>query len=97
MAVNPWHVDSIQAFLFFKCPECIFDAKDEGIFQNHAVENHPLCFVLFGKTVKEEESNISNIENCNNEETYIIEDSFDQGYFHRYFSIKKNLHKTTGK
>ena len=57
MADNPWHVDSIQAFSFFKCPECIFDAKEEDVFQNHALENHPLSFALFGKTVKEEEVN----------------------------------------
>ena len=51
---NPWYVDSIQDFLFFKCPECIFDAKEEDIFHDHAIENHPMSFVLFGKTPKEE-------------------------------------------
>ena len=45
---NPWNVDSIQDFSFLKCPECPFDAKQEDIFQNHAIENHPLSFVLFG-------------------------------------------------
>ena len=45
---NPWNVDSIQDFSFLKCPECPFDAKAEDIFQNHAIENHPLSFVLFG-------------------------------------------------
>ena len=54
MADNPWYVDSIQEFLFFKCPECIFDAKEEDIFHDHAIENHPMSFVLFGKTPKEE-------------------------------------------
>ena len=52
---NPWHVDSLQAFSFLKCPECTFDAKEEDIFQFHAIENHPLSLVLFGKVFKEEE------------------------------------------
>ena len=55
MTDNPWDVDSIQAFLFFKCPECIFDTKESYKFQEHAVENHPLSFVLFGKQQFDEE------------------------------------------
>ena len=47
---NPWQVDSVEAFTYLKCPECIFDAKEEKMFQNHAVENHPLSKVLFGKS-----------------------------------------------
>jgi len=50
---NPWQVESIQAFLFLKCPECPFDSKTKDTFQNHAIENHPLSFVLFGKTLKD--------------------------------------------
>ena len=52
---NPWQVDSIQAFSFLKCPECIFDTKEEELFQDHAIENHPLSFVLFGKELKQEQ------------------------------------------
>ena len=48
---NPWQVDSVEAFAYLKCPECIFDAKEETTFQNHAVENHPLSHALFGKSV----------------------------------------------
>ena len=55
MAVNPWQVDSVQAFSFLKCPECTFEIQEEHFFQVHAVENHPLSFVLFVKTLKEEE------------------------------------------
>ena len=55
MEENPWLVESLQAFTFLKCPECIFDSKEEYTFQDHAIENHPLSFVLFGKTFKEEE------------------------------------------
>ena len=63
MVNNPWHVDCIQEFLFFKCPECIFDTKDEYKFQDHAVEKHPLSFVLFGKQQSEEgEDNFTEIK-----------------------------------
>jgi len=55
MDINPWQVESIQDFSFLKCPECTFDTKEEGTFQDHATENHPLSFVLFGKTCKENE------------------------------------------
>ena len=54
MGENPWQVDSIQAFLCFKCPECIFNTKKEDILEDPAIENHPLSLVLFSKTIKEE-------------------------------------------
>ena len=50
---NPWQVESIEAFCVLKCPECNFDAKEEIMFENHAVENHPLSGVLFGKPIVE--------------------------------------------
>ena len=52
---NPWQVDSIQEFACLKCPECTFDTKKGEVFKDHAVENHPLSFVLFVKNVKDEE------------------------------------------
>jgi DNA-directed RNA polymerase subunit RPC12/RpoP len=45
---NPWYVDSIEAFACLKCPECVFNTKENRVFQNHAVEKHPLSHVLFG-------------------------------------------------
>ena len=27
---NPWQVDSLQAFVWLKCPECIFDTKGKS-------------------------------------------------------------------
>ena len=54
MTDNPWNVDSVKAFYFLKCPECIFDTQEEYSFRDHAVENHPLSFVLFGKQSGEE-------------------------------------------
>jgi hypothetical protein len=46
---NPCQVDSIQAFSCLKFTEFIFNTKEEDSFKNHALDNHPLSFVLFGK------------------------------------------------
>ena len=46
--VNPWQVDSIEAFNCLMCPECIFVTKEKQMFEKHAVNNHPLSHVLFG-------------------------------------------------
>ena len=54
MAENPWDVDSVQVFWYLKCPECIFDTREEENFRDHAFQNHPLSFVFFGKKLKEE-------------------------------------------
>ena len=51
---NPWNVESLESFLFLKCPQCVFDTKEKDSFQNHAIENHPLSVVLFDKILKEE-------------------------------------------
>ena len=45
---NPWQVESMDVFACLKCPECVFTTKEENIFQDHAVENHPLSHVLYG-------------------------------------------------
>ena len=55
MTENPWLVDSIQDFLSLQCPECNYNSKEEDVFEEHAIENHPLSFVIFGKTCKEED------------------------------------------
>ena len=49
MSKNPWKVKSIEAFVCLKCPECEFNSKEENVFQDHAVLNHPMSAVLFGK------------------------------------------------
>ena len=46
---NPWQVESIEAFYFLKCPECTFYSKNDKAFHLHAVENHQLSYVFFGK------------------------------------------------
>ena len=47
MDVNPWQVESIEAFYSFLCPECGFNSKEGTFFQDHAIKNHPLSLVLF--------------------------------------------------
>ena len=51
---NPWQVDSVQEFACLKCPECNFDTKKGDIFKDHAIENHPMSFALFGKSEGDE-------------------------------------------
>ena len=65
---NPWHVDSLQAFWYLKCPECAYDTQEEEIFREHALENHPRSFAIFGKTLKEEDDEYD--ENAEYEEGY---------------------------
>ena len=52
MAHNPWDVDSIEAFTFLKCPQCIFDTKEEENFLEHAFETHPMSRVFFDKILR---------------------------------------------
>ena len=52
---NPWYVDSMQDFWFMKCPECIFETREEDIFQAHAIGNHPKSCVFFDFKPKEKE------------------------------------------
>ena len=51
---NPWKVESIEAFYFLKCPECMFLTQKDNSFYHHAIENHPLSFALFGKSEGDE-------------------------------------------
>ena len=51
---NPWQVDTIEDFSYYKCPECSFEVRKQQVFQEHAIENHPLSYVFFGKKDEEE-------------------------------------------
>ena len=55
MNSNPWQVDSIQIFYCLKCPECMFFSQEEFDFKHHAMENHPMSDLLFGKSENNEE------------------------------------------
>ena len=76
MDSNPWKIDCIEAFLFFNCPECAFIAKEKNFFQDHAKDNHPQSYVLFGgKIEKSEDHKTMNIGNCEPED---IEDNLSK-------------------
>ena len=47
MDLNPWQVDSLSAFNFLCCPECVYRSKEEHSFQDHALANHPQSFTFF--------------------------------------------------
>ena len=50
---NPWLVENISVFLKYCCPECDFNDPKLETFTNHALENHSLSSLLFGKSMKE--------------------------------------------
>ena len=50
---NPWMVENINVFSYFCCPECEFQGKTEKLFEEHALENHPMAKDFF---IKIEES-----------------------------------------
>ena len=81
MDINPWQVKSIQEFSFLKCPECTFDSKEEEIFEDHAVENHPLSYVRFA-TPKNVASYLDKIDKkVRLKEDKSVQNSDDNKYF----------------
>ena len=76
---NPWQVDSMEAFACLKCPECYFTSKQENLFQDHAVQCHPLSHVLFG---------MIKLECDANEE----KQRYDQKYFENYQYVNSSKH-----
>ena len=52
MKENPWKVKSINVFSYLNCPECDFDTQDEAFLADHAVEEHPSCFVFCVKSIQ---------------------------------------------
>ena len=85
---NPWKIDCVEAFLFFNCPECAFIAKEKNLFQDHAKDNHPQSYVLFGgKIEKSKDQKTMNIAKCEPED---IEDDQDQSQI-------ENIEDFTGK
>ena len=44
---NPWQVESLEAFSFLCCPECTFNSKEEELFKDHAIQNHPQSITFF--------------------------------------------------
>ena len=103
MALNPWQVESIQAFYYIKCPECKFDTKKENNFEDHAIENHPMSYELFGKkSVKEEEfdfvmikeeqmSDFDETENNSEQIDFDPTEMVDEGNLPEIGEVKKEL------
>ena len=103
MSLNPWQVESIQAFYYIKCPECKFDTKKEINFEDHAIENHPLSYELFGKkSVKEEEfdfvmikeeqmSDFDETENNSEQIDFDPTEMVDEGDLPEIGKVKKEL------
>ena len=81
---NPWQVDSIQDFLFLKCPECAFYDKEEDCFQKHAINCHPLSFVLFG------EENEEKVFELKENDNYIMDDSSYNETFNKISELWEN-------
>ena len=52
MELNPWHVESIEAFNFYCCPECVYRSKEEFYFQAHALQNHTQSRTFFSEVQK---------------------------------------------
>ena len=78
-ANNPWQVESREAFYCLKCPECQYFTTDDNGFYHHAVENHPLSVVYFGKpkveTINPEEILGLLVKNEMLENSFEIEDN----------------------
>ena len=47
MEINPWNVESIEPFSYFKCLSQV-----KKYFEDHAVKNHHLSAVLFDKAIE---------------------------------------------
>ena len=62
LAKNPWLVESVDSFLFLKCPECVFDTEyeNEATFEHHALENHPWSNVLFSDLINDSPITVEN-------------------------------------
>ena len=55
---NPWSLlSSLQELTFIRCPECIFQAKEEEEFKNHALNCHPNSVTFFDKIESKNEEN----------------------------------------
>lgn len=52
---NPWNGKDVMDFNFFCCPECDYQSKTVTLFQNHALDSHPLSKEVFEKSVQVKE------------------------------------------
>ena len=68
--MNPWEVQSIYDFNYFCCPECIFQSKEELLFQEHALQTHEQSKTFF--------QNSNDISCENDEDTFSENHNFDE-------------------
>ena len=68
--MNPWEVQSIYDFNYFCCPECIFQSKEELLFQEHALLTHEQSKTFF--------QNSNDISCENDEDTFSENHNFDE-------------------
>ena len=73
--INPWQVDSLQAFTYLCCPECVYRSQEETSFQAHALQNHPNSLVFYSNKVTIKEEKIENEFGC--EMSMYVEDEDD--------------------
>ena len=52
---NPWHVENINMFHLWCCPECKYRCPEQNEFEEHAIINHPNSSVLIKHPVIKEE------------------------------------------
>ena len=77
--MNPWEVQSIYDFNFFCCPECIFQSKEEILFQEHALQTHEQSKTFF--------------QNSNDISYGIEEDTFSENHnFDEYIVVEPNTY-----
>ena len=88
---NPWQVESIQAFSILKCPECFFDTKDENKFEDHAMANHPMSYVLFGKSEKEINHNSVTDTERDLKDNTIYASTFDKEDSEKYLQEENDI------
>ena len=80
--MNPWEVQSIYDFNYFCCPECIFQSKEELLFQEHALQTHEQSKTFF--------QNSTDISNATEEDTYSDDHNFDE-----YLVVEPNTYCKT--
>ena len=63
-------MQSIYDFNYFCCPECIFQSKEELLFQEHALQTHEQSKTFF--------QNSTDISYANDEDTFRDDQNFDE-------------------
>ncbi len=49
--INPWHVQSLEEYLFYWCPECDSKCQTKELFVSHAIFEHPYALATLSQSV----------------------------------------------